>query len=76
MRVKDKGMSFVIKYEGDDDSMDEVIVYATDKTKGFALIRVLGDNMEPAKIMKLANSINKVDSDGFKQLEGLFKSTE
>ncbi len=73
MRIKDKGRNIVIKYEGDDTTMDEVIVYASDKTQGFALVRVLGDNMDPAKIMKLANSIRDVDSDGFKQLEGLFK---
>ncbi len=73
MRIKDKGRNIVIKYEGTDDLMDEVIVYASDKTKGFALVRILGDDMDPAKIMKLAKSIQEVDSDGFKQLEGLFK---
>ncbi len=72
MRIKDKGRNIVIKYEGSDDLMDEVIVYASDKKQGFALVRVLGDKMDPAKIMKLANSIRDVDSDGFKQLEGLF----
>jgi len=72
MRAKDKGINFIIKYEGDDELIDEVIVYASDKTKGFALVRVLGDKMDPAKIMKLANNIREVDSDGFKQLEGLF----
>ena len=74
MTVKDKGRNIILKYEGNDDSMDEVIVYASDKTMGFALIRVLGDNMEPAKIMKLVNSIGNVDSDSFKSLEGFFKT--
>lgn len=73
MRIKDKGRNIVIKYEGSDDYMDEVIIYASDKEQGFALVRVLGDKMNPAKIMKLANSIKDIDSDGFKQLEGLFK---
>jgi len=75
MRFNDKGRKVVIKYEGDDDSMDEVIIYATDKTQGFALVRVLGDNMEPGKIMKLVNSINDVDggNEALKQLEGFFK---
>jgi len=73
MRVKDKGRNIIVKYEGDDDTMDEVIVYAKDQAQGFALVRVLGDKMDPAKIVKLANSISDVDSDGFKQLEGLFK---
>lgn len=74
MTVKDKGRNIILKYEGNDDIMDEVIVYASDKEMGFALIRVLGDNMEPAKIMKLANSIGNVDSDSFKSLEGFFKA--
>ena len=76
MRVKDKGRNIILKYEGDDNSMDEVIVFASDNTQGFALVRVLGDNMEPGKIMKLANNISKVDSEGFKQLEGLFKDSK
>ena len=74
MTVKDKGRNIILKYEGNDDTMDEVIVYASDKTMGFALVRVLGDNMEPAKIMKLVNSIGNVDSDSFKPLEGFFKT--
>lgn len=73
MRIKDKGRNIVIKYEGSDDLIDEVIVYASDKTQGFALIRVLGKEMNPAKIMKLANSVSDVNSNGFKQFEGLFK---
>jgi len=73
MRIKDKEINFVLKYEGEDDSIDEVIVYASNKEQGFALVRVLGENMNPANIMKLANNISSVDSEGFKQLEGLFK---
>jgi len=75
-RMKDKGRSVVVKYEGDDDSMDEVIVYASDKEKGFALVRVLGDEMTAEKIMKLGESIKDIDSDnvGLKQLEGFIKN--
>lgn len=75
-RMNDKGRSVVIKYEGDDDSMDEVIVYASDKTQGFALVRVLGDKMTADKMMKLAKSIQDVDNNnlGIKQLEGFFKN--
>ena len=74
-RMNDKGRSVVIKYEGDDDSMDEVIVYAADKDQGFALVRVLGDKMTAEKMLKLTESIKDVDSDniGIKQLEGFFK---
>ena len=73
MRIKDKKLNLVIKYEGTDDIMDEVIVYASNKTHGFALVRILGDHMEPAKIMKLANSFSDMNSKDFKQLEGILK---
>lgn len=63
MRIKDKGVNFVIKYEGDEEteSFDEVVVYASEKTKGFALVRVLGDDMTPEKFMKLANSVKDIN---------------
>lgn len=76
MRVKDKGRNIVIKYEGDEntESFDEVVVYASDKQTGFALVRVLGDDMKPEKIMKLMKSIENVDnsSEGLKQLGDFF----
>ena len=55
--------------------MDEVIVYASDKEQGFALVRILGDKMTAEKIMKLGESIKDIDSDNFglKQLEGFIK---
>lgn len=73
MRMNDRGMNFVIKYEGDEntESFDEVVVYASDKTKGFALVRVLGDDMTPEKMMKLADGVKRLDqnNEGLKQLQ-------
>jgi len=76
MRMNDKGRNVVIKYIGDDETIDEVIVYAADKTQGFALVRVLGDDMKPEKIAKLVQSIQDVDDGNFalKQLEGFIKT--
>ncbi len=75
-RMKDKGKSILVKYEGDDESMDEVIVYASDKKQGFALVRILGDEMTPEKIMKLGKSIKDIDSGnvGLKQIEEFIKN--
>ncbi|MCB0475212.1 MAG: DUF4252 domain-containing protein [Flavobacteriaceae bacterium] len=73
MKFKDKGRNVVVKYEGDDNEIDEVVVFASDKEKGFALVRVLGDNMQPAKIANLAKNIADIDADGLKQFEGLLK---
>ena len=76
MRMNDKGRNVVIKYLGDDNSIDELIVYASDKTRGFAVVRVLGDNMKPDQIAKLVQSIQNVDDGNFaiKQLEGFIKT--
>jgi len=76
IRIKDKGRSFVLKYEGDesDTSVDEFVIYVAEKTKGFALIRVLGDNMEPEKMIKLMNQIKNLNSSEMKKLEGVFKN--
>jgi len=38
-----------LKYLGEEDAIDEIIVFASDDEKGFALFRLLGDNMEPEK---------------------------
>ena len=52
-----------LKYLGEEDAIDEIIVFASDDEKGFALFRLLGDKMEPAKMMKLMNAIEKGDLD-------------
>ena len=64
-----------VNYLGEDDAIDEVIIFGADNEKGFAVIRVTGENMNPADIMKLSQEI-KLDGDSgqLKQLEGLLKS--
>jgi hypothetical protein len=54
----------VIKYLGEDDAIDEVIIYGDNKEQGFALIRVLGKNMNPAHVMHLMQAIQKSDYKG------------
>ena len=73
VRVKHKNANIVLKYQGPDDAIDEFILLASDDTKGFAIARILGDNMNPEKIMKLVQNLDKFDSDGtaFAQIEGL-----
>jgi len=79
MRVNDKGRNFVIKYEGDENTekFDEVILYASDKEQGFALVRILGDDMTPEKFMKLADGVKNIDSNNgaLKDLEGFIKGS-
>ncbi len=70
MKFGSNGTNAVLKYTGDDDDIDEVIVFATDDKKGLALIRVLGDNMRPEKMAKLARSVEKgkIDLEAFKRI--------
>ena len=53
----------IIKYIGDDDSIDELIIFGSANNRGFAIIRVLGNNMQPAKIMKLGEVVGQLKSD-------------
>jgi hypothetical protein len=53
-----------IKYLGEADAIDEVVIYGNSDEKGFALVRVLGDDMKPAYIMQLMQAIQKSDYKG------------
>ena len=54
---------FVIKYIGDDDSIDELILFGSATDKGFAIVRVLGNNMKPEKIATLGNALQNATTD-------------
>ena len=52
-----------LKYLGEEDAIDELIVFATDDERGFALFRLLGEDMRPDQMIKLMNSIDNGDVD-------------
>lgn len=64
-----------VKYLGDEDAIDEVIVYGENNEKGFALVRVLGNDMNPANFMHLMQAIekSKYNGEGLKELHDLFQ---
>lgn len=64
MKINSEYGKGVIKYLGDENAIDEVIIYGDSKDKGFALVRVLGKNMNPAHIVQLMQAIQKSDYDG------------
>jgi len=64
MRMKHENMNIVINYQGEDDAIDEFVLFAADNNKGFAIARVLGNKMDPAKIMKMAKDIENIDKEG------------
>ncbi|WP_298312589.1 DUF4252 domain-containing protein [uncultured Aquimarina sp.] len=72
MRFGSNGTKAVLKFQGDEDNIDEMIVFASNKERGLALVRVLGDDMKPENVAKLMNAIDKgdVDMDAFKNIIG------
>lgn len=64
MKINSSYGQGVIKYLGDEDAIDEVIIYGNSDDKGFALIRVLGDDMNPAHLVQLIKAMQKSDYKG------------
>ena len=64
-----------IQLKGDDDSIDEIVIYGDNDEKGLILVRVLGKNMNPASFVQLIQAMEKSDFNGkgLEQLGSLFK---
>ncbi|MFO8145921.1 MAG: DUF4252 domain-containing protein [Gillisia sp.] len=63
-----------IYYTGDEEAVDEIIVYGFDEDRGMGLARVLGDDMNPGDILSLFRSLEKgdIDMDGLKGITSMF----
>ncbi|APQ15868.1 DUF4252 domain-containing protein [Maribacter hydrothermalis] len=64
-----------IKIKGDDDTIDEIVIYGDNDEKGLILVRVLGDDMNPASFVQLIQAMEKSDFNGkgLEQLENFIK---
>ena len=63
MKMGSNKSGATLKYTGEEEAIDELIVFASDNEKGFAIFRLIGDNMEPDNLLKLMNSIDRGDID-------------
>ena len=63
-------------FTGEEDAIDELIVYGYDHEQGLGVARVLGEDMNPQKIMKLMKSFegDNIDVEGLKGLGKIFGS--
>ncbi|RZJ34175.1 MAG: DUF4252 domain-containing protein [Flavobacterium sp.] len=50
-----------VSFVGDENHIDEVVVYANKNDAGFAVVRILGDNMNPTDIMNMITAIRNSD---------------
>lgn len=64
MKMNTEFGSASVRFKGGDDAIDEVVIFGDNKDKGFALVRVLGDEMNPAHFVKLLQALEKSNFNG------------
>jgi hypothetical protein len=76
MKFKSNDIKVTVKYIGTETSIKELIVFGTSKEFGFGLVRLLGDDMKPEKMIILMDAVKSRDfnTTDFGNLEGLLKS--
>jgi hypothetical protein len=64
-----------VYFTGDEEAIDEFIVFGFDNSKGMGVARVLGEDMNPASLMKLLKSMEEgdVNLDAFNSIGEIFR---
>ena len=64
-----------VSYVGSDDHINEFVIFANRKENGFAVVRVLGKDMNPNNIMTFMSVLQQsnIDMDQLKPLQELIK---
>ena len=64
MKMRTSYGNATVNYMGEDDAIDEVVIYGDSDDKGFMLVRVLGKDMNPAKLVQFIQALQKSDYQG------------
>ena len=66
---------FVVKFLGEIDQIDELIIFGNIENKGFMIARILGDNMNAGKLMTLSSVLEQAnfEDSNLKSLTNFFK---
>ena len=64
-----------VSFIGDENHINEFILFAKKKENGFAVVRILGNDMNPNNIMNMISLLksSNMDMDALKPLQGLIK---
>lgn len=64
-----------VSFVGDEDHINEFVLFAKKKENGFAVVRILGNDMNPNNIMNMISLLQSsdIDLDQLKPLQGLVK---
>jgi len=60
----------IVKYLGSDTAIDEVIIFGSDNSQGFGIVRVLGNDMNPSQFLGLIQALENSNFDT-EQLKGI-----
>lgn len=73
MRVGSGKEGGAIYFVGQDEHIDEFVLYANKKENGFAVVRVIGDDMNPTDVLNLMRLMQKanIDMEQLKPLQAL-----
>ncbi|PQJ74281.1 DUF4252 domain-containing protein [Polaribacter gangjinensis] len=72
-KMKAQGMNISVYYTGETDSLDEVIAFGYSNEVGVGVARLLGENMNPAKMLDMLQNIT-MDENSVKSIGGMFKN--
>lgn len=56
-------MGASVNTKGEGESIDELVLFANDKTNGFGVVRVTGNNMTPNNVMTIVQLLQKANLD-------------
>ena len=76
MKFGSSDQQFKLMYEGDPESIDEMIVFGSSDEMGFGVARILGKNMNPGALVKLAKSLDSssINVEEIQGLKNIFES--
>ena len=70
LKVGSNKQGVTLKYLGEEEAIDEVIIYGNDNEKGFIVFRLLGKDMKPGDMIRMIETMDK-DNINLSALEGI-----
>jgi len=63
MKVNSGKQGGAVYFVGENDNIDEFVLYGNAKDSGFAIVRILGDEMNPTSIVTMLSLLQKANLD-------------
>jgi hypothetical protein len=73
MAMKLKGMNVSVFYSGKTEAIDEIVAFGYGDQNGVGVVRLLGDDMDPSKIVKMLSSV-EMDENSLGNLGNIFNA--